>query len=117
MACGGMACGGAAIGLHFDKEGYAVAYRITRADGSGRFNSAYRQRAGRVIIRDAAPAGAGVCSAGLHVTSAARAWAYFGVDRTCQFWRVHFHKNALLDCDGEKARIKGGMCMKIQRPF
>jgi hypothetical protein len=32
-------------------------------------------------------------------------------------WRVTFRREDLLDCDGEKARIAGGVFERIETPF
>jgi hypothetical protein len=107
----------ALIGIVFDAEGWATAYRTTQADGRGRYSVDWVQPEGVYLDPDAAPAGAGTCVPGIHITSAGRAWTYFGVDPSCQFWRVRFRREDLLDCDGEKARILGGEFTRIARPF
>ena len=106
-------------GIHFEDraDSQAVAYRTTRADGTGRYTDTWTQVAGDYRDASAAPAGSGTCVPGIHVTSAARAWTYFGIEPTCQFWRVRFRREDLLDCDGEKARIRGGTFERILRPF
>ncbi len=104
-------------GIHFDEEGFATAYRTTSAGGVGRYSRSFRQPSGEWYDPYAEPAGSGICRPGIHVTSAARAWTYFGIDPACEFWRVRFRREDLLDCDGEKARIRGGVFEKIDRPF
>jgi hypothetical protein len=105
------------LGIVFDESGYARAYRTTKADGAGRWNSSFAQPEGFYSESYAEPAGRGTCCRGIHVTSAARAHTYFGVDQTAQMWAVDFTRDDLLDCDGEKARIRGGTFMRIPRPF
>ena len=94
-----------------------VAYRTTQSDGYGRHNKAFAQPEGEYYEEDLPPAGTGTCVKGIHVTTAARAWTEFGVDENCQFWRVKFKRADILDCDGEKIRIRGGVFEKIERPF
>ena len=105
------------VGIVFDDSGYARAYRTTNASGQGRHNSSFVQPEGEYYEEDASPAGSGTCVPGIHVTSAARAWTYFGIDPTCQLWAVDFTRDDLLDCDGEKARIRGGTFMRIKTPW
>jgi hypothetical protein len=107
----------AILGIVFGEEGSAVAYRTTTADGHGRHVRKFVQPAGDYHESNLPPKGSGTCVGGIHVTSAARAWTYFGVDRTCQMWRVTFRREDLLDCDGEKARIAGGNFERIPVPF
>jgi hypothetical protein len=106
----------AIIGIVFE-GGHATAYRTTKSDGSGRYYSGFTQIEGEYREADLPAAGSGTCVRGIHVTSAARAWTYFGVDPTCQMWRVTLTPADLLDCDGEKARISGGVFEKIANPF
>ena len=54
---------------------------------------------------------------GIHVTSAARAWSFFGVDPKAQMWIVKIKPEDLLDADGEKVRIRGGEFQKINYPL
>ena len=128
--CGGEFCGGewrapenrllymsAIVGIVFDADGYATAYRSTHADGRGRYTSTFIQHEGDFFEPNCAPAGSGTCSPGIHVSSAAIAYTYFGIDRSAQLWRVKFHRDDLLDCDGQKARIRGGHFEKIPWPF
>lgn len=105
------------IGIVFDGDGRATAYRTTQVSGRGRHNPDFEQPAGHYEEHDLPPAGSGTCVRGIHVAAAAKAWTYFGVDATCRFWRVEFKREALLDCDGEKARISGGVFTEIARPF
>jgi len=77
----------------------------------------FSQPEGWYFERNLPPSGSGCCVNGIHVTSAARAWVYFGIDPCCQFWRVTFREKDLLDCDGDKARIRGGYFEKIEKPF
>jgi hypothetical protein len=107
----------AMIGIVPDSSGNCVAYRTTEADGRGRYDSNFIQPAGEYREDDAAPSGSGTCCNGIHVTTAARAWTYFSVDPSCQMWRVTFKWIDLLDCDGEKARIRGGYFEKIETPW
>lgn len=105
-------------GIVFDAEtGLASAYRTTRAGGVGRWDSTFIQPKGQFRDPTAKLAGSGTCVEGIHVTTAARAWTYFGVDPTCEFWRIYFKREDLLDCDGEKARIRGGFATRIPNPF
>ena len=123
--CGGEWHGGenrlllmsARCGIVFGADGYATAYRTTAADGRGRHNRNFVQPEGEYYENDASPAGASTCVSGIHVASAATAWTYFGVDKTAQMWEVRFREKDLLDCDGEKARIRGGIFRKIKCPF
>lgn len=94
-----------------------IAYRTTRSDGKGRHKQEFLQPEGEYYEDDLPAAGSGTCVKGIHVTTAARAWTYFGIDSTCQFWRVRFKRTDVLDCDGEKIRIRGGFFEKIERPF
>jgi hypothetical protein len=105
------------LGIVPDAEGMCTAYRTTNADGSGRYNKEFMQLEGEYFEDDALDAGSGTCVKGIHVSSAAVAYTYFGVNATAQMWRVHFHICDLLDCDGEKVRIRGGIFEKIERPF
>ena len=105
------------LGIVPDAAGRCVAYRTTHSDGRGRMVSTFIQPEGHYTDPTARPAGSGVCVPGIHVTSASHAWTYFGIDPTCQFWRVTFHIDDLLDCDGKKARIRGGVFERIERPF
>jgi hypothetical protein len=105
------------LGIVFDKDGYATAYRTTQKNGRGRYAKDFIQPEGEWYEEDVAPAGSGTCSKGIHVSSAFIAWTYFGVDPEAQMWEVKFKKEDLLDCDGEKARIRGGVFTKINYPF
>jgi hypothetical protein len=107
----------AMLGIVFDADGYAIAYRSTHADCRGRHTSTFTQPEGDFFEPNCAPAGAGTCQIGIHVSSAVIAYTYFGIDRTAQLWRVKFHRDDLLDCDGQKARIRGGHFGKIPWPF
>jgi hypothetical protein len=104
-------------GIVFDPDGYAVAYRSTLADGRGRYEPRFQQPEGEYYEDDVAPAGSGVCCKGIHVTSQGQALTYFGIDPDAQLWEVRFHRDDLLDCDGQKARIRGGVFTKIPWPF
>jgi hypothetical protein len=103
-------------GLVFDGV-YWLGYRTTTAGGRGRYASTFTQQEGYYEELDIPRAGAGCCIPGIHITSAARAWTYFGVDPTCVFWSVRVLPQDLLDCDGEKARIRAGVFTRIERPF
>ena len=105
------------LGIVFDQSGYGRAYRTTLKDGRGRWNPRFTQINGKYYEEGLPVAGSGTCTFGIHVTSAQRAWTYFGVDPNCEFWEVTFKKEDLLDCDGEKARIRGGEFKRIERPF
>lgn len=107
----------ALIGIVPDSSGVCVAYRTTKSDGSGRYSREFTQPEGEYYEDDAAEAGTGTCRRGIHVTTAARAWTYFGIDPSCQMWEARFHVSDLLDCDGEKARIRGGTFRKIGLPW
>ena len=91
----------------------AVGYRTTSQDGQGRHVKEFVQPEGKYSETDLPPSGSGTCVKGIHITTAARAWTYFGVDPTCQMWEVTFSREQLLDCDGEKAR----MDVRRQAPF
>lgn len=101
----------------FGKDGTATAYRSTNADGTGRFDNKFVQKPGSFYIKNAYPAGSGTCCYGLHVTSAANAWTHFGVDETAKLWKVTFTRKDLLDCDGEKARLRAGTAEEVPWPF
>ena len=105
------------LGIVFNESGHARAYRTTHASGRGRWMGGFVQPEGEYYEDDAMPAGNGTCCKGIHVTSAARAHTYFGVLHDAQMWAVDFKREELLDCDGEKARIRGGVFTKIARPF
>jgi hypothetical protein len=105
------------IGIVFDKDGYATAYRTTQKDGTGRHTKYFIQPEGEWYEEDVDSAGSGTCRKGIHVSSAPVAWTYFGIDPEAQMWEVKFKKEDLLDCDGEKARIRGGVFTKINYPF
>ena len=106
----------AQLGIVFGPDGKASAYRTTTAKNRGHYNKCFVQTPGRVEVQHEL-AGAGTCVAGLHVTTASRAWTYFGIDPTAKLWRVTFERDDLLDCDGEKARLRGGWCEEIPWPF
>ena len=103
-------------GIAYDGTQY-LGYRVTQRDGRGRYTDTFVQPEGNYYEDDIPPSGSGTCVAGIHVTSAARAWTYFGIDPNAQMWEVRFSREDLLDCDGEKARIRGGVFKKIERPF
>lgn len=106
------------IGIVFDTDGYAVAYRTTSREGLGRYNRNFQQPEGEWYDPNAAPQQSKqTCLPGIHVTTAPQAWVYFGVDPTAQLWSVRFHRRDLLGCDGKKARIRGGVFTKIPNPF
>ena len=105
------------IGIVFQPDGTATAYRTTKANGHGRHDSSFIQTEGEYFEANALPAGRGTCVRGIHCTSQARAHTYFGIDITAQLWEVKFRREDLLDCDGEKARIRGGTFRKIETPF
>jgi len=105
-------------GVSFDEErDEFVGYRTTMRDGKGRWNGKFVQVEGEYYEEDVPKSGVGCCVRGIHVTSQARAWIYFGVDENCQMWEVRFKKSDLLDCDGEKVRIRGGSFKKIDKMF
>ena len=107
----------AMLGIVFGADGKATAYRTTLAGGRGRYTSTFVQPVGEYSESDIPPAGSGTCVKGIHVSSAATAYTYLGIDRSCEMWRVTFTREQLLDCDGQKARISGGFFEKIERPF
>jgi len=107
----------AACGIVFDADGYAVAYRSTLAGGRGRYTTDFVQPSGEYFDADAKPAGKGVCVKGIHVCSQATALTYFGVDESAELWRVRFKREDLLDCDWQKARIRGGVFERVSWPF
>jgi hypothetical protein len=104
------------LGITF-QNGQAIAYRTTQSDGRGRHTDGFIQVEGEYFETNLPPAGSGTWVKGIHVTSAPIAWYYFGVDPACQFWRVRFKQEDLLDCDGQKCRIRGGVFEKMERPF
>lgn len=99
------------------RDGKAIGYRTTLANGHGRHNAEFTQCEGEYYETELPPAGSGTCVKGIHVASAAVAWTYFGVDLSAQLWEVEFRAEDLLDCDGQKARIRGGVFRKVDRPF
>ena len=99
------------------ENGICTAYRTTQSDGHGRWTKSFIQPEGEFFETSVAPPGSGTCKPGIHVTGAAKAWTYFKIDKTCQFWKCTFKLADLLDCDGEKARIRGGTFVKVERPF
>jgi hypothetical protein len=105
------------IGIVFNSRGIATAYRTTQKDGSGRHVRDFVQKTGKYYETDLPISGSGTCVCGIHVSSMATAQTYFGVDATAQLWEVKFRREDLLDCDGEKARISGGIFKKIDCPF
>jgi len=107
----------ARIGIVFDSEDYATAYRSTGPDGEGRWTSDFHQAEGEYYETDVPPAGSGTCVRGIHVCSQATALTYFGIEPTAQLWQVRFHRNDLLDCDGQQARIRGGTFTRIPWTF
>ena len=108
----------AMLGIVYDAAGIGTAYRSTQADGHGRHTREFIQPAGEYYEENLPPAGKGTCIRGIHVSTAATAWNYFGIgDPTAQLWRVRFRREDLLDCDGEKARIRGGTFERIPWPF
>jgi hypothetical protein len=106
------------LGIVPDDDGMCVAYRTTLHDGHGRHNHEYIQTEGEYYEDDIENVDDAItCTRGIHVTTAARAYVYFGVDPTAQMWRVRFHICNLIACDGEKARISGGIFEKMETPF
>ena len=106
------------LGIVFNSEGYAVAYRTTKHNGCGKWNSSFIQPEGEWYEECVPLAGSGTCVRGIHVGSIATALTYFKeIDDTAQLWQVRFKRKDLLDCDGEKARIRGGIFTKIDNPF
>ena len=105
-------------GLHYNSQTKTIiGYRTTNKNGTGRWNSNFVQIEGEYFEENLPPSGQGTCIKGIHIASAARAWTLLGVDKDCQFWRVEIKKEDILDCDGEKARIRGGIFTKIEKPF
>ena len=134
--CGGEWCGGewhgglwldektqrlefmaAACGIVFGADGWATAYRTTTLDGHGRYTKCFVQPEGEYYEDNLPPPGSGTCVRGIHVSTAATAHTLLGVDHSAQMWEVRFKRSDLLDCDGQKARISGGVFRKIARPF
>ena len=106
----------AALGIVFDQSGYATAYRTTNKDGSGRWFQTFIQEEGEHYYDNVKPPNSGTCVPGIHVTSPF-VCHWYGVSGGWQWWEVKFKRENLLDCDGEKARINGGVFRKIERPF
>ena len=98
------------------KNKRATLYRVTNADGSGKYNGEFKQEPGRVDV-DHKPAGEGTCVAGIHATSAQIAWSYFDMNIKNQLWAIEFTREDLLDCDGKKVRLRGGWCRKVDWPW
>jgi hypothetical protein len=107
----------ALCGIVFGSDGYAVAYRTTSADGHGRYTPTFLQPEGEYREAGLPPSGSGTCVKGIHVSTAIKAHTLLGVDLGAQMWEVRFRREDLLDCDGEKARIAGGIFRRIERPF
>jgi len=105
-------------GLSLIDEKIYIGYRITKKNGRGIYNDAFTQLEGYHYEEHIDPMGMGTCTRGIHVASAARALRYSGRKlQQLQLWRVRFSKSDLLDCDGEKARIRGGYFEKVEWPF
>jgi len=92
-------------------------WRSTNADGTGRYTQTFVQQSGEYYEDDALPRGSGTCCKGIHVAGQATAFTYFGIDPTAQLWQVDFSEENLLDCDGQKARIRGGVFTKVKWDF
>ena len=105
------------IGIFFDADGEAKAYRAVRDNLTGKWNSRFEQPIGEWYDPDACPAGCGTCCPGIHVTSAANAFTYFKHHPTDVLIEARFKREDLLDCDGEKARIRGGFFRKVDWPW
>lgn len=104
-------------GVAFDGT-YYIGYRVTRKDGYGLYNSRYKQKSGIVFEKNYELKGAGVCCAGLHINNAATAWNYFNHPKNdLQLWRVKVKPEHILDSDGQKVRIRGGIFQKVEKPF
>src|SRR4030042_520890 len=95
----------------------ATAYRSTNNNGSGRYMASFMQHEGEYYEQNYKPTGSGTCCKGIHITNASLAFTYFNVDFKSQLWEVKFKREDLLDCDGQKARIRGGYFKKIPCPF
>ena len=104
-------------GICFDKDGYATAYRKTRKEGRGCYNREYIQKEGEFEIMNASPEGHGTCNPGIHVCSPLLALHYFKPSAEDILWEVKFHKDDLLDCDGQKARLRKGTAKQIPWSF
>jgi len=107
----------AMLGIVPECDGTLIGYRSTAADGCGRYTKNWSQPIGEYYETDLPPAGLGTCVKGIHVSSAAVAWTCFGIDPTAQLWRVKFQLADVLDCDGTKARIRGGHFERMAWPF
>jgi len=106
----------ASLGAIPDKNGRMTLYRKTASDGHGLYKNNFLQKTGRVDVL-AEAAGSGTCRPGLHATTVTRAWSYLKpIDPTHQLWEIKFKRDDLLDCDGEKVRLKGGWCRKVPWP-
>jgi len=104
-------------GVLFDDKGFGIAYRKTRAGGHGCYNPRYVQEEGEFEITDAAPKGSGTCREGLHACGPLLALTYFEPSPGDILWEVKFHKDDLLDCDGQKLRLKKGTARKVPWSF
>jgi len=104
------------IGIVFDSEGYATAYRSTGPDGEG-LSFAFRQPEGEYYEDNLPPAGTGTSMRGIGVCSQATALTHCGIEPTAELWQVRFHRTDLLDCNGQEARIRGGTFTRIPWPF
>lgn len=109
----------AILGIAFDENNNAIAYRTTNADYTGRYATDFLQPVGKFYLPEGEymPKGSGTCVPGIHVSSLKIAYMYFGVDDTAQLWRVNLNYEDVLDCDGEKARIRGGVFTPIPWPW
>lgn len=105
------------LGIIFDSEGYAEMYRVTQHNGHGLWCSWFVQPEGEFYVDDAEPAGSGTCCKGIHASSIEHAWSYFGIDLTHQLWKVKVKREDILDCDGRKIRIRGGIFSKVPLQF
>ena len=101
-------------GLCWDAEASAwYGWRTTTPIGEGRYTPSFIQPSGEYYEDDLPPAGSGTCVKGIHVTGEARALSYFDIDPSCQLWRVTIKDEDLLDADGKKCRIRGGVFEKV----
>ena len=106
----------ACCGVTFDDDGWGVAYRTTDANACGRHTPEFIQTPGRIDV-DHDPKGHSTCVRGLHVASLSTAWTYFGIDPTARLWRARFRMDDVLDCDGQKIRLRGCVCEEIPVPW
>ncbi len=105
-----------AAGVVFE-GGKASAYRVVGGGLNGLWDHSFIQPLNQQVEVYAAPRGAGTCRAGLHATSATRAYTFFRPEPTNRLIKITFTRDQLLDADGEKVRLSGGYCEEVPWPW